>query len=445
MELLKMYGDVKYFRLMMDRLTGNSRVRPLARLCDTGHTEAKHAVVNLQSLISDDLPAVVRKNLVHTHIPSCGAVAPCPFACSTNSRVVTKPSQLRESKARSARGMCAALKNLFTATETSHGAAAAVSVLLQGFAFAEYTTDQATVAALAALDGAQLGPRRIAANRMLEHKRKEMLKNPQGMQQQQGMWGQQMPGGGVSGGWGRQAGSGGAGMGPAQHSMGGMGMQAGGMGAPGGGMMGGGAMAPAAQAGQGGMQQQGMYGAGAGANMAAGGMPGVDAGQGQQGMYGAAAGGAAGGYGGYGGQMQQGAGMYGSQVPAQQQSGMGMMGAGQGAAAGGMGMGGYGAQMGAAGAAGGMGMGAGYGQMDQQGGYGAQMGAAGYAGGSQPAPPPPFMPAASGAGAGAAGEARSHGRRKLHVPSVAGFGMNHPEQGLCVHARPVQAKHTLLV
>jgi hypothetical protein len=31
MELLKMYGDVKYFRLMMDRLTGNSRVRPLAK------------------------------------------------------------------------------------------------------------------------------------------------------------------------------------------------------------------------------------------------------------------------------------------------------------------------------------------------------------------------------------------------------------------------------
>jgi hypothetical protein len=26
MELLKMYGEVKYFRLMMDRQTGNSRV-----------------------------------------------------------------------------------------------------------------------------------------------------------------------------------------------------------------------------------------------------------------------------------------------------------------------------------------------------------------------------------------------------------------------------------
>lgn len=27
MELLKMYGEVKYFRLMIDRTTGNSRVR----------------------------------------------------------------------------------------------------------------------------------------------------------------------------------------------------------------------------------------------------------------------------------------------------------------------------------------------------------------------------------------------------------------------------------
>lgn len=43
MELLKMYGEVKYFRLMMDRQTGNSRVRR-TQACRTedGLLRSKH-------------------------------------------------------------------------------------------------------------------------------------------------------------------------------------------------------------------------------------------------------------------------------------------------------------------------------------------------------------------------------------------------------------------
>jgi hypothetical protein len=80
-------------------------------------------------------------------------------------------------------------------------------LLLQGFAFAEYATDEQTVVAMQALDGAMLGTRRIAANRILEHKQREQMQRQQEAQRYQEvlvqMQGQQMQQGQqVAGGYG---------------------------------------------------------------------------------------------------------------------------------------------------------------------------------------------------------------------------------------------------